>query len=1086
MAEDTLKQQLEALSSPAGGGRASELLTGKPPPGVAVPSTGAAEGAINPVTGMPETVEALSEAGEPTVGEKATEVGYGLLEGVSRTAPSVTGGMVGFRAGTGLAPLMGPYAPLGIAGATVAGVGIGALIGNEFDIRYPGVARQDLVPYREGGKTWGDTIALAPIAFNIPVTQAQRVSEAIRILEPTAAKFGMEGAARASRFLTDVTAAMGRTAQAYPKSFLAAEAISGAGAGVGGGMAEAYAPGEPGTRLASEIVGGVLAPSRLFIHMGSAKDLMGNIAASFSKDARQSRAANKLRSILEDAGEDVDKVIRSLEANVPRGAQPTAGQKTGVRALSILENTLARENAKYGGEIADQGLKTLQAYTLLAKNLEQVGSPQALRAAAQLREEAFNAMLENRQSVALLNAAQKIQRISKDTPEARQQIGEIVRQATQDALSDARGHERTLWTRAVADLSRPTTQTVTERVQVGKMVDEAGRPLMRTREVTRVTLPSVVPTNTVRDFLNETLTIADSVYKGTVPPLVKKVMGQMGVTEADVARYKLGRQTEEFANTGIVPDRFLPKGRDVQLGELVNMRSNLLDLARDAAVKGENADARFFGNIANSMMKDLDQVKSPALDEARSFSRTLNDYFTRSFAGEMLSKKGTGALAYPPEVLVQRAFGANNDLAAMRMADIEDAVGMLRKEYTDAVARFGRDSAEALSLKPLADLSSSRVVSIRDAQQRILRLAAAETIDPNTGRVSATRLSRFIEKRRPLLDRLQITDDLSDAVKAENAFKATASANSVLDKSLRNQTAFAQVLKRESPSMAIADALNSKFPVRSLSNIVKLAKAGGPDAAAGLKSSLYDYAFTKAGGDRGFNAQAFKDAFFSPIAQGQPSIYNILRSQGVMTLSEGKNLRRIIDPMIRVEQSLGDRQLMEGVMQGADAATELALRVVGSRIGTSVSGSGPGSLIAASAGSKYMRQIFDKSPMLLVRGIIEEATKDPQMMALLLRRGQSEGEKLMLARQMHAYLTAAGLNYERFTEPGPEPTVQAPQPVRSFAPRRQPATASTRGVPGLNIGGGGPPQLGGGAPAAGGGSSREMLQRLFPFDATLR
>ena len=1067
MADDTLKQ-LEALSSPAGGGRASELLTGKPPPGVAIPSRGAAEGAINPITGMPETVEALSEAGEPTVGEKATEVGYGLLEGVSRTAPSVTGGMVGFRTGTALAPLMGPYAPLGIAGATVAGVGVGALIGNEFDIRYPGVARQDLVPYREGGKTWGDTIALAPIAFNIPVTQAQRVSEAIRLLEPTAAKFGMEGAARASRFLTDVTAAMGRTAQAYPKSFLAAEAISGAGAGIGGGMAEAYAPGEPGTRLASEIVGGVLAPSRLFIHMGSAKDLMGNIAASFSRDARESRAANKLRSILEDAGEDVDKVIRSLEANVPRGAQPTAGQKTGVRALSILENTLARENAKYGGEIADQGLKTLQAYTLLARNLEDVGSPQALRAAAELREEAFNAMLENRQSVALLNSAQKIQRISRDTPEARQQVGSIVRDATYEALSDARKHERFLWDRVAQEFEKPVGQKGPVR---------GVRPLV---------YKTIEPENTVRNFLDEVVKIDPAVYKNTVPKLVKDVMKQMGVDDTAIGVYRRGRYHPDYAETGKIPDRNMPSLVAMEVPNMVNLRSNLLDLARQASIKGETADARFYGSLADSMLQDLSKVKSTKLNEARDFSRTLNDYFTRSFAGEMLGKKATGAMAYPPEVLVQRAFGANNDLAAMRMAEIEDAVGLLGREYTDAVNKFGKRSQQAQSLKPLADLAENRVVSIRDAQERILRLAAAETIDPNTGRVSATRLSRFIEKRRPLLDKLQITSDLSDALKAENAIKATLSANSVLDKSLRNQTAFAQVLKFESPSMAIADALNSKFPVQSFSNVVKLAKAGGPDATAGLKSSLYDYAFTKAGGDRGFNAQAFENAFFSPIAQGQPSIYNILRSQGLMSISEGKNLKRIIDPMIRIEQSLGDRRLLDGVIQGADAATELALRIVGSRIGTTLSGGGTGELIAAGAGSRFMRQIFDKSPMLLVRGIIEESTKDPQMMALLLRRGQSEGEKLMLARQMHAYLTAAGLNYERFTEPGPEPTVQAPEPVRSFAPRRQPATASTRGVPGLNIGGGGPPGLGGGAPAAGGGSSREMLQRLFPFDATLR
>jgi len=1070
---DDIQKQLEALSAPAGGSRVSEILGGTPPAGVAPAPTGGSQGAINPITGLPETLETVSAAGEPTVGEKATEVGYGLLEGMRRTAPATTGGIIGFRTGMQLAPLMGAYAPLGVVGGTMAGVvsgiGIGNLLGDEFDVKFPGVSRQDLVPYREGGKTWGDTIALAPIAFNIPVPQAERLSEAIRLSLPAAKKFGMEGVASASRFFTDVLAGMGRTAQKYPKSFLTAEVVSGAGAGLGGGIAEETAPGEPGTRLLAEVTGGVLAPSRLFIHLGSAKALLGNIGAQFSPSAREARAANKLYSILQDAGEDVNKVIRALEANVPGKARPTAGQKTGVRVLSILENTLARENAKYGGEIAEQANQTFKAYQLLAENLSDVGTPQALRAAAQLRQEAFNSMLENRQGIALANAAQKIRNISKDTPEARQQIGEIVRDATYESLSDARKHERFLWDRATKEFEKGKLKTETR-----------GDGFSRTY----VRYPQLQPETTVRNFLDEVIKIDPAVYKNTVPKIVKDVMERMGVTDDAIAAYRQGRYSPQYAQTGAIPDVFMPKVKSLEIPNIVNLRSNLLELSRNAAIKGDNNEARFYGNIADSMLEDLSKVKSTKLDEARDFSRTLNDYFTRSFAGEMLAKKATGAPALPPEVLVQRAFGANNDLAAMRMADIEDAVGMLGREYTDAVNKFGLRSAQAQSLKPLADLSAERVVSIRDAQERILRLAAAETIDPNTGRVSATRLARFVEKRRPLLDKLQITSDLTDVVKAENALKATLASNSFMQKSLRDQTAFAQVLKFESPTMAIADAINSRNPVQTFSRITQLAKAGGPDSVSGLKSSLYDYAFTKAGGDKGFSPQAFQDAFFKPISKGQPSVYNIMRSQGLMTLTEGKNLKRITEPMLRVEQALADRQLMAGVIQGADAATELALRVVGAKLGSTLHGQGPGSLVAASRGSSYMREMFDKSPMMMVRGIIEEATKDPQMMALLLRKGVTEGEKLRLARQMHAYLTAAGLNYERFTEPPPEPTVQAPPVQRSVTPRRQPATVSTRGVPGLNLGGGGP-QTVGPQPAAG-GNSREMLKRLFPFDTTIQ
>lgn len=1074
MATEDIQKQLDALSAPGEGSRVSEVLGGKPPPGVGnVPVSPDAE------------LSALS-TGAPTVGEKATEVGLGAAQGVARSAPMVGLGMTGARIGLSLAPFAGPFAPVVPLVTTGIGLTAGYLLGQDFDERFPGVSRPDLVPYREGGKTFGDSISYAPLAFSIPVSQAERLSAMIKSSEPALKQFGMEGTGRASRFFVDVIGSMGRGAQAYPKSFLTAEIAGAGGAGLGGGLAEAYAPGEPGIRLTSEIAGGLLSPGRLFLgSVGMAKSFLGNAVASMSKDAREARAANKLYSILEDAGEDVDKVIRSLEANLPGGATPTAGQKTGSRALSVLENTLVRDNARYGGEIAEQGRKSLLAYELLVKNLENIGTPEALREVARIRGNSFDQMLQNRMDLALAKSAESIRKISKDTPAARAEIGDIVRTNTMDALSDARGHEKFLWQRAIKDMSVPITETVTETVP-SKILGPSGQPITTTRQVTRVKLPSVIPDSTIRNFLEETLDISDAVYKGTVPPLVKKILGQMGVSDADIFRYKTGRLSQEFADTGKIPDKFLPKMKEIELGELVNMRSNLLDLARQSATNGNTADARFFGSLAGGMMKDLDTVASPALTEARQFSRVLNDYFTRSFAGEMLAQRGKGALVYPPEVIVQKAFGSNNDLAALRMADIQDAVGMLGRQYDEAVNKFGQNSPQALSLKPLADLSAGRVVSVGDAQERILRLAAAQTVDPNTGRVSASRLSRFVEQNKPLLDKLRITDDLSTAVKAENALKAATSANSVLQKTLRDQTAFAQVLKFENPSSAIADSLNNKFPVKSFSNVVKLAKSGGPDAVNGLKSSLFDYAFIKAGGEKGFRAEEFQKVFFDPIAQGQPSIFSILRSNGVMTLSEGKNLKQLIDPMMRIERSLADRQQLDNLLQGADAATELALRVVGSRIGASVSGSGPGSLIAASAGSKYMRQIFDRSPMLLVRGVIEEATKDPQMMALLLRKGQTEGEKLVLARQMHAYMTAAGLNYARFEEPAPEPTVQAPPTQRSVTPRRQPTTAQTRGVPGLNLGGGGPPSVGQQPAEGGGGTSRDMLKRLFPFDTAIQ
>jgi hypothetical protein len=141
-----------------------------------------------------------------------------------------------------------------------------------------------------------------------------------------------------------------------------------------------------------------------------------------------------------------------------------------------------------------------------------------------------------------------------------------------------------------------------------------------------------------------------------------------------------------------------------------------------------------------------------------------------------------------------------------------------------------------------------------------------------------------------------------------------------------------------------------------------------------------------------------------------------------------------------------------------------------------------------------MRQVFDKSPMIMVRGIIEEATKDPKMMALLLRKGTTEAEKLSIARSLNAYLAVAGLNYSKFEEPPVPPEEQrvdtsVMRPAQQSVTRRPlPPTVQSRGVPGFNAyerlvntqSNTAP------APSPTDGSSREMLQKLFPYDATLR
>jgi hypothetical protein len=1061
---EEIQKQLDALAVPDTGG-------GQPPPALMqgrrpVPAANAAD--------QLKALEQISQSEFPTFGEKVEAVGQGMKLGFLESGPVAAGGITGLKIGTAAAPFLGPFAPVGPPLGLVVGAGAGYLFSSglqDFLGEEPAL-REDLVSVREGGRTFGTSIAFSPSLYFLPKFTGNRVS----------------------RFISS----MGESARKSPYSFGFSEAVGAVGAGTGAFFAEELFPGEKGTRFTAEVVGGIFFPGRGLISVtGDVIDWAKNLRNSAGPSAKEGKAAARLYEILNGTGENIPLLIRRLEEFSPSGATPTSAQKTGSMTLSAMETSLARSNAEFSGQTVQQGEDTLKAYKLLIQKLQDIGTPEALRKAAEIRQKSFTDMINGRLAAADATAAGKISKISKDTPAARREIGDIVKTETQLALSQARDMEAELWAEGFRQFPGKRVQGPSTKVLMEG--PEAERIYQRTGKRPTVTLPGTVmikgteiaPTNASRAFLDATLGIADVVYKNTTPKLVKDILGTFGINDAAVMNYKLGRNTDEFLDTGKVPERFVPELKEMDVGEMVNYRSNLLALAREAAGKGEMGDARFYGVLAEGILKDLETLKAPAFDQARTFSKSLNDVFTRTFASEA-SITGPGAKTVlgkerlPAEILVSKAFGSNADVTAMRMNEIEDAVKFMRTQYDDAVNKFGKRSKQALALKPQADLADIQVASIRDAQDRVYRLAAAKSIDPTTGRLNVRMLEKFAAENQPMLEKLGIYTDLQDAKKAELAFRAIQDQNSEINKVIANQSAFAQLLKFENPTTAVTSALNSKFPVKNISNMVKLAGAGGPDAVNGLKSTLFDYAFTKAGGDARFSIQAFNDALFSPLASNQPSLVNIMRSQNILTQQEVNNLKRLMIPMMRVEKAMGNKNELNKIMDGAGAVEELAMRIAGATAGGKLSGGGPGSLVAASAGSKYVREIFDKMPNFMVRSTIEKALQDPQMMAALLRRGidkkqQSafaEGFVNLLGKNLATRIPAPLSIYE--DEVPRANLIQTGPPTAARQLRKLPPTAPSKGVPGLFD-----KKPGAQAPAAPGAqssTSRAMFQSLFPND----
>ena len=1028
---------------------------------------------------------------EPGFSDYASTTATGTVAGAVRDAPTVAGAMTGFKLGMPLAlktaPVLGPAA--GLIPLVTTGIGgyMGYQAGQAAESLIPEETDPRLVPYREGGKTFGSTIATAPAAFFLPTAG------------PTSG--------RVATFIST----MGETARRNPKVFMATEGLTGASMGVAGGAAEAFSPGQQGVRLGSELTAAVvsnLGLSRLLLNgvdlakqgLSAAKGAAGSRSA-----ATERKAVNILLDALNKTGEDPEALIKALRAQLPGTVPtPTAGQKTGSQALMDLEASLGNHRAQFGGETAQQGRTAFLAYQALTEKLREIGDPQALRIVAELEQKRFDNMIETRLSLADANAAAKITKITKDTPEARKQIGQLVKNETELALAEARDVEGQLWTSALGSLTKPTKSTVLRKVEAGwdRFRD---RPVFKSYNEQVITAPKLAPSATTESFLNRASEMGPALFD-EIPPQVRKIMESFGIDQDAVTRFRNGKLSDDYLQTGQVPSMFMPKVREQPVQDLVNYRSTLLKMARDAAGTGDANKASFFSNLADGMMRDLDTLQDPMYDQARQFSRSLNDVFTRTYANTVGAVTKTGKDRVPPETLVLNAFSGNADQTAQRMKEIEDAVGFMRTQYREVVKQFGPDSPQAQQLLPLARAATTNVASVRDAHNRVLRLAAANSLetvfDQNKGtyvqKVNFGKLTKFAQQNAPLLEKMGIMGDLRDAAHASNLLTQVANENSVLSKTAKNQSAFAKMLTAESPTVVIADSLNGRFPVKSINGLVDLAKKGGADALDGLKSSLFDYAYTKANGYSGkFSPDAYSTALFEPLGRNQPSLVNIMRSNGLMTLQEMSNLKKLITPMARIETAIKNNIPYEDVIQGADVVTDMGLRVLGAKAGTAAVTGGPGSLIAASAGSKALRQIFDALPNATVRAILENAVKDPQAMALLLQKGRTEKEQLDIANKFINYLGSVGvsvgknavtpaLNYLSADGDRPAPTAQTspftPQGQAARQLRQLPQAPSTRGVPGFNAKPGAPGQPGASSGAPTNANARAQYQSLFPFD----
>jgi len=205
-------------------------------------------------------------------------------------------------------------------------------------------------------------------------------------------------------------------------------------------------------------------------------------------------------------------------------------------------------------------------------------------------------------------------------------------------------------------------------------------------------------------------------------------------------------------------------------------------------------------------------------------------------------------------------------------------------------------------------------------------------------------------------------------------------------------------------------------------------------------------------------------------------------------------VKKYLTEMVRLE-AMDAAGTIGDIAKDAGPMLDFYLRVSGSAAGGAVAKltGDSQSLIARSAGSKYMQQVFNKVPESMKLDVMSELMEKPELLAAMMRKPRNDREKLRIAQRVEKLLIGSGFIPARRAAPQvlkadevddlvveEDTTVD---PVSSVAPTAmpapQPVPAQRVAPPTTTLASAAPPPP---PPAANGPVDRERYKALFPND----
>jgi hypothetical protein len=491
------------------------------------------------------------------------------------------------------------------------------------------------------------------------------------------------------------------------------------------------------------------------------------------------------------------------------------------------------------------------------------------------------------------------------------------------------------------------------------------------------------------------------------------------------------------------------------LKQLVQIRSKALALARkQGAVTGHEGIARLASDLAAAARKDIENYGKYAGDEmskeavaawvaATSHSKALNDVFSRGFVDNALSRSKTGAYEILPENLAVKLKG-DADVTAPRYAQIKQVDDYMENELGMTPYK-GVPDADGV----YPELGENEYHSTAGTLDKVLRHIFTRATDPDTGLLNPSMLRKTVANMsgegRPLEYFPELRRDLDNLDTATALFEQTQTGISDLQKQHKSQSLFSKLYDPLNPTESvpslIGSALGGRSPMLHMEQLVKplqdetVPKALRTEAKEGFVSGLLEHVIGHRAGleaGEGFNPiEAYKQLFvplkkagsftpslrnprdFDAAAKERFTVMGFLTDKGVIDPGEAVRMERLLREMVRFKTytAAGD---IGALTEGSGPMLDFYLRITGSALGAAAQKTLPisgqtGSIVASSAGSRLMRQMFDEMPQISAMQTMRKMMEDPVLLSAMLKQPKTERAALDLFESVKRILVKQGI-----------------------------------------------------------------------------